>query len=106
MEPCLSTAQVQLWGGVECTVNRIGDQYFNQLDVSGHSSRLEDLELFADLGIRVLRYPYCGKLLHPGDSTKRGGVGPSSGSARCAPSVSFPSSDSFITAAGHDTRAW
>jgi hypothetical protein len=41
MEPCLSTAQVRLWGGVECTVNRIGDQYFNQLDVSGHSSRLE-----------------------------------------------------------------
>jgi len=29
MEPCLSTAQVRLWGGVECTVNRIGDQYFN-----------------------------------------------------------------------------
>ncbi|MCA1851103.1 MAG: hypothetical protein LC647_01530 [Beggiatoa sp.] len=66
MEPCLSTAQVQLWGGVECTVNRIGDQYFNQLDVSGHSSRLEDLELFADLGIRVLRYPVLWEATAPG----------------------------------------
>lgn len=66
MEPCLSTAQVQLWGGVECTVNQIGDQYFNQLDVSGHSSQLEDLELFADLGIRVLRYPVLWEATAPG----------------------------------------
>ncbi len=48
---------LELWGGVECTVNRVGDRYFDQLDRSGHARRLGDLDLFADLGIRTLRYP-------------------------------------------------
>ena len=48
---------VELWGGVECTVNRVGDTYFDQLEKSGHAARPEDLELFAGLGIRVLRFP-------------------------------------------------
>ena len=49
--------KLQLWGGVECTVNRVGDRYFDQLDSSGHHDRLSDLDLIAELGIRVLRYP-------------------------------------------------
>lgn len=28
-----------LWGGLECTVNRVRDQYFNQLDRNGHAQR-------------------------------------------------------------------
>ncbi len=47
----------EMWGGVECTVNRVGDAYFTQLDRSGHAGRDGDLERFAALGIRVLRYP-------------------------------------------------
>lgn len=47
----------ELWGGVECTVNRIGDQFFDQLERSGHASRLSDLDLFARLGITALRFP-------------------------------------------------
>lgn len=47
----------QLWGGVECTVNRIGDRYFDQMEQSGHADRISDLDLFADLGLKVLRYP-------------------------------------------------
>jgi dTDP-4-dehydrorhamnose reductase len=46
-----------VWGGVECTVNRIGEAYLDQLEKSGHARRIEDLELFAALGIRALRYP-------------------------------------------------
>jgi dTDP-4-dehydrorhamnose reductase len=49
--------QIELWGGVECTVNRVGDQYFDQLERNGHAERIEDLDLFAGLGIRALRYP-------------------------------------------------
>ena len=48
---------IELWAGVEPTVNRVGDQFFDQLARSGHATRLDDLRLFADLGIRTLRYP-------------------------------------------------
>lgn len=47
----------ELWGGVECTINRVQDLYTDQMRLSGHSERGEDLDLFADLGIRALRYP-------------------------------------------------
>lgn len=50
-------APLELWGGVECTVNRVGDRYFDQLERSGHATRASDLARFAGLGIRVLRYP-------------------------------------------------
>ncbi|QHL88767.1 dTDP-4-dehydrorhamnose reductase [Nibribacter ruber] len=48
---------LELWGGIECTVNRVGEQYFDQLAQSGHAHRLSDLEVVADLGIKKLRYP-------------------------------------------------
>jgi len=48
---------LELWGGVECTLNRVGDTYFDQLHWSGHDRRIEDLYLFAGLGLRALRYP-------------------------------------------------
>ena len=48
---------LELWGGLECTVNRVQDTYFSQLDRNGHSARLCDIERFADLGIRAIRYP-------------------------------------------------
>jgi len=47
----------ELWGGHECTVNRVGDVWFDQTRMSGHQDRLEDLDLFADLGLKALRYP-------------------------------------------------
>src|SRR5437762_8048753 len=49
--------KLQLWGGIECTVNRVADRYFDQLKYSGHHDRLSDLDLIASLGISVLRYP-------------------------------------------------
>lgn len=47
----------ELWGGVECTVNRVGERYFDQLELSGHDARASDLDLFASLGIKAMRYP-------------------------------------------------
>ena len=49
--------QLELWGGPECTVNRVGDTYFDQTERTGHAHRLADLDLFAGLGVRALRYP-------------------------------------------------
>jgi dTDP-4-dehydrorhamnose reductase len=47
---------LELWGGVECTVNRVGDEYFEQLERSGHTRRLSDFEQFAALGVKALRH--------------------------------------------------
>lgn len=49
--------ELSLWGGIECTVNRVGDVYQDQVLRSGHHDRLDDLDCLAELGIRTLRYP-------------------------------------------------
>lgn len=56
---------VEIWGGVECTHNRVGDQYFDQLDRTGHTWREDDLDRFADLGLRALRYPVLWERVAP-----------------------------------------
>jgi dTDP-4-dehydrorhamnose reductase len=48
---------LEIWGGVECTVNRVGDQWFDQVKRSGHDRRIDDLDAFAALGISAVRYP-------------------------------------------------
>lgn len=53
----LTLPPLELWAGVECTVNRVGDEYSDQLERSGHALRARDLERLAELGIRTLRYP-------------------------------------------------
>ena len=50
-------AGLELWGGHECTVNRVGDQFFDQTVRLGHQDRPEDLERFAEVGFKALRYP-------------------------------------------------
>ncbi len=53
----VNSMPLELWGGVECTVNRVGDRYHDQLVETGHSNRIDDLERFAELGVAALRYP-------------------------------------------------
>lgn len=48
---------LELWGGHECTVNRVGDRWRDQSRLSGHDERPEDLDRFAELGLKALRYP-------------------------------------------------
>src|SRR5436189_5305374 len=52
-----SHGRPELWGGVECTVNRVRDAYHDQLRRSQHLTRLGDLEQFSRLGLRALRVP-------------------------------------------------
>jgi dTDP-4-dehydrorhamnose reductase len=56
-EPTPRPRQPELWAGIECTVNRVGDVYFDQLELSRHASRVEDLDLLAGLGVSAVRYP-------------------------------------------------
>ena len=48
---------LELWGGVECTVNRVGDEFRDQVVLTGHDVREDDLDRFAALGLRTLRFP-------------------------------------------------
>ena len=47
----------EVWGGIECTINRIQDIFRDQLLYSGHYTRHGDIERFSELGIKKLRYP-------------------------------------------------
>lgn len=47
----------EVWGGLECTVNRVGSHFHDQVQRSGHAARLDDIDRLADLGIRRVRYP-------------------------------------------------
>lgn len=57
--------KIELWGGLECTVNRVKEEYFSQMDRNGHANRRDDLERFASLGIRAIRYPVLWELIAP-----------------------------------------
>ncbi|GAB3317157.1 family 1 glycosylhydrolase [Larkinella ripae] len=53
----LGLRPLALWGGIECTVNRVRDHYQDQLQSSGHHHRAHDLIPIAELGLKTLRYP-------------------------------------------------
>jgi dTDP-4-dehydrorhamnose reductase len=46
-----------VWGGIECTINRIGNTFRDQLFYTGHYARIGDIEMIGSLGISMLRYP-------------------------------------------------
>lgn len=58
-------SRITLWGGIECTVNRVRDTYLDQMEMSGHANRIQDLDLFASLGIRAIRYPLLWERIAP-----------------------------------------
>ena len=62
-----SSNPVEIWGGIECTVNRVAEHYYDQIALTGHADRtIKDLERFAELGIRTLRYPVLWQRVAPG----------------------------------------
>lgn len=65
-----SRRPLELWGGVECTVARVGDEFRNQVVETGHALRLDDLEAVARLGIKTLRYPVLWETIAPDSPTE------------------------------------
>jgi dTDP-4-dehydrorhamnose reductase len=49
--------QLEIWGGIECTINRVKNKYFDQCHYSGHYNRSSDIIDIAKLGFSRLRYP-------------------------------------------------
>lgn len=56
---------MEIWGGIECTVNRVRDTFFDQLGWNGHDRRIEDLDAISALGLRTLRYPVLWERVAP-----------------------------------------
>ena len=58
---------IELWAGIECTINRVGDRYFDQLAWSRHAAHATDIDRLATLGVRTVRYPLLWERLAPHD---------------------------------------
>ena len=56
---------LEVWGGVECSVVRIGSEIRNQLQETGHLTRENDIDLIAQLGIKTVRYPVLWETTQP-----------------------------------------
>lgn len=47
----------EVWGGIECTINRIGNVFYDQLELARHYDNEDDIDRFISLGIKSMRYP-------------------------------------------------
>ncbi|MEO5773758.1 MAG: family 1 glycosylhydrolase [Sphingomicrobium sp.] len=63
-------APLELWGGVECTVLRIGEEFRNQVVETGHAARMSDLDEMAKLGVKAVRYPIVWESVAPESPTE------------------------------------
>ena len=60
-----ASAPLELWGGVECTIARVGDRWRDECAETGHDARPSDIDRIAELGIRTLRYPILWETVAP-----------------------------------------
>jgi len=58
-------APPELWGGAECTIVRIGDDWRDQAEETGHRGRPDDAGRIAALGIKRLRFPILWEKVAP-----------------------------------------
>lgn len=48
---------MEVWGGIECSINRIGENYFDQLEYYNLYRRPELITPILELGLKTLRFP-------------------------------------------------
>jgi dTDP-4-dehydrorhamnose reductase len=60
-----TASRLELWGGVECTIARVGDVFRDQCLETGHSLRRTDIDRIADLGVTTVRYPILWESIAP-----------------------------------------
>ncbi|HZG47776.1 MAG TPA: family 1 glycosylhydrolase [Allosphingosinicella sp.] len=61
----IQRAPLQLWAGAECTVVRVGHDYRDQAAETGHDTRIEDIDLFAKMGAKAVRFPILWERIAP-----------------------------------------
>jgi dTDP-4-dehydrorhamnose reductase len=59
------TRYPEAWAGIECTRVRVGRAVRNQLDMTGHRDRVDDLDRLASLGVSAIRYPLLWEEIAP-----------------------------------------
>lgn len=60
----------EVWAGPECSWLQVGDWACDQLALTGHDERIEDLDLLAGLGVRAVRYAILwGRSTDPAEGT-------------------------------------
>jgi len=57
MDTSYPSSSPEIWGGLECTINRIGDTFRDQMNYAGFYERKNDIDEIARLGIKSLRFP-------------------------------------------------
>ncbi len=57
---------LEMWGGAECTMARVGGAYCDQLDLTGHDRRAGDIEVLASLGLDAFRTAVLWEKAAPG----------------------------------------
>ena len=57
MDTRLQFSNPEIWGGIECTINRIGNSFRDQLEYSGFYDRPSDLDDYIALGVKAMRFP-------------------------------------------------
>jgi len=71
MDTSFMQSKPELWGGMECTINRVGNKYRDQFSELGHYTRGEsDIQLLEGLNIKALRYPLLWERYLPQRETK------------------------------------
>ncbi len=65
----MCVGDLERWGGVECTVARVGDRQVDQLRRGGHHVRIDDIDRIADLGFAAVRFPILWERVERADGT-------------------------------------
>lgn len=60
-----SASPLELWGGAECTIVRLGDEWRDQSVETGHRFRRHDIDRIAELGVKRVRFPIVWESIAP-----------------------------------------
>jgi dTDP-4-dehydrorhamnose reductase len=60
-----STPPPELWGGAECTIVRLQEEYRDQAAETGHKDRRDDIDRMAELGLTTVRFPILWEAVAP-----------------------------------------
>lgn len=61
-----TSSALEVWGGLEASVVRVGADIVDQVRLTGHDRRKSDLDAFAALGLKAIRYPVLWERVAPG----------------------------------------
>ncbi len=58
---------LEMWGGFECTINRVGDKWLDQFAFGPQAAELSAIDDAAALGLKAVRYPLLWERIAPGN---------------------------------------